>query len=211
MNFLAHLYLSGDSDQVMIGNFITDFIKGKDVESYQREFYLGILLHREIDSFTDRHPLVAESKQRLWQRHRHYSSVIVDIFYDHFLAKNWPEYSNTSLEDFACHFYSTIQRFGNVLPQKAKQVIPHMIANNWLVNYAKLEGVNRAMQGMAKRATFQSSMESAINDLQQDYEKFAKDFRNFFPELAAHSINCLRRLEDTKRFRAEGEEFPRVT
>ncbi len=200
MNFLAHLYLSGDSEQVMIGSFITDFIKGKVVESYQRDVYLGILLHREIDSFTDRHHQVAESKQRLWQRHRHYSSVIVDIFYDHFLAKNWNEYSNISLEEFACNAYSTIQRLDNLLPQKAKQILPHMIANNWLVNYGKLEGINRAMQGMARRASFQSFMERAIEDLQKDYEKIENDFKIFFPELAAHSTTYLQRLEETDLF-----------
>lgn len=197
---MAHLYLSGDSDRVMLGNFITDFIKGKVVEPYQSDVYLGILLHREIDSFTDQHPKVAESKQRLWRRHRHYSAVIVDIFYDHFLAKNWPEYSLTSLEDFASHAYSTIKRFDNLLPQKAKQVLPRMIANNWLVNYGKLEGINRAMQGMAKRASFRSSMENAIEDLENDYEKFENDFGNFFPELAAHSITYLRKLEETDFF-----------
>jgi len=201
MNFLAHLYLSGDSDQVMLGNFITDFIKGKVAESYQGDVCLGILLHREIDSFTDRHPQVAESKQRLWQRHRHYSAVIVDIFYDHFLAKNWAQYSLTSLEDFACHAYSTIQCFDNLLPPRAKQVLPHMIANNWLVNYGKLEGINRAMQGMARRASFQSSMESAIEDLENDYESFEEDFGNFFPELAAHSITYLQKLKNTDLFR----------
>ena len=197
MNFLAHLYLSGDSDQVMLGNFITDFIKGKVVGPYQRDVYLGILLHREIDSFTDRHPKVAESKQRLWQRHRHYSAVIVDIFYDHFLAKNWSKYSLTSLEDFASHAYSTIKGFDYLLPQKAKQVLPRMIATNWLVNYGKLEGINRAMQGMARRATFQSSMGNAIEDLENDYEKFENDFGNFFPELAAHSITYLQKLEES--------------
>lgn len=200
MNFLAHLYLSGDSDQVMLGNFIADFIKGKEAESYQRDVYLGILLHREIDFFTDRHRQVAESKQRLWQRHRHYSSVIVDIFYDHFLAKTWHEYSITPLEDFACHAYSTIQRFDNLLPQKVKQVLPHMIVNNWLVNYGKLEGINRAMQGIARRASFPSEMAGAIEDLQKDYERFENDFRIFFPELATHSRTCLRKLEDTDFF-----------
>ena len=200
MNFLAHLYLSGDSDQVMIGNFITDFIKGNAGETYRRDVYLGILLHREIDSFTDYHPKVAASKQRLWQRHRHYSAVIVDIFYDHFLAKNWSAYSLIALEDFASHAYSTIQRFDDLLPQKAKQVLPHMIANNWLVNYRKLDGINRAMQGMARRASFQSSMESAIDDLENDYEKFERDFKEFFPELAAHSITYLRKLEERDLF-----------
>ncbi len=197
MNFLAHLYLSGDSDQVMVGNFIADFIKGKKAESYQRDVYLGILLHREIDIFTDRHHQVAESKKRLWQRHRHYSSVIVDIFYDHFLAKKWQEYSVIPLEDFARHAYSIIQRFDDLLPQKAQQVLPRMIANNWLVNYGKLEGINRAMQGMARRASFQSEMASAIEDLEKDYEQFENDFSKFFPELAAHSRTYRRKLEDT--------------
>jgi acyl carrier protein phosphodiesterase len=200
MNILAHLFLSGDSDQVMIGNLITDFVKGEKAESYQRNVYLGILLHREIDVFTDRHQQFAESKQRLWQRHRHYSSVIVDIFYDHFLAKNWQEYSITPLEDFACHAYSTIQRFDKILPRKAKQVLPHMIANNWLVNYGKLEGVNRAMLGMARRASFPSEMGSATEDLQKDYQSFENDFRRFFPDLAGHSRNYLRKLEYTNSF-----------
>ena len=135
MNFLAHLYLSGDSDEIMLGNFIADFTKAKEVGSCHRDICLGILLHREIDSFTDKHHQFTESKQRLWSRHRHYSSVIVDIFYDHFLAKNWEEYSTIPLEDFARHVYTTIQRFDDALPEKAQQVLPQMIAKNWLVNY----------------------------------------------------------------------------
>lgn len=196
MNFLAHAYLSGDSDQVMLGNFIADFVKGKAAESYQRNVYKGILLHREIDFFTDRHRRFAESKQRLWSKHRHYSSVIVDIFYDHFLAKNWQEYSTAPLHDFACHVYSIIQRFDALLPLKAKEVLPRMIANNWLVNYQHLEGISRAMQGMARRASFQSEMARATDDLQKDYEKFENDFREFFPELASHAASCLHKLEE---------------
>jgi len=191
MNFLAHLFLSGDSDKLLLGNFIADFIKGRSGDSYQGEIHRGILLHREIDTFTDRHPQVSKSKQRLWPRHRHYSSVIVDIFYDHFLAGNWQEYSNTPLEDFASHAYATILRFENLLPPRAKQILPHMIANNWLVNYAKLEGINRAMQGMARRASFQTEMARAIEDLQEDYESFGNDFRIFFPDLVAHAKSSL--------------------
>jgi acyl carrier protein phosphodiesterase len=198
MNFLAHIYLSGDSEQVMLGNFIADFVKGDAVECYQGEVYLGMLLHREIDAFTDRHQQVAASKQRLWQRHRHYSSVIVDIFYDHFLAKNWHEYSVIPLEEFARRTYSILQRYATLLPQRAKQVLPHMITNNWLVNYRKLEGIDRAMQGMAKRASFRSSMAGAVEDLQQDYERFEDDFSKFFPELSSHSITYLRGLADDR-------------
>ncbi len=174
-----------------MGNFIADFVKGKESKSYQRDIFLGILFHRKIDAFTNKHCQFAESKKRLWQRHRHYSAVIVDIFYDHFLAKNWDDYSITPLADFARHAYSTIQHFNNILPQKAQQVLPHMITNNWLVNYQKLKGIDRAMQGMARRASFPSEMASAIEDLEKDYRNFENDFRVFFPDLVAYSKVCL--------------------
>ena len=126
MNFLGHLYLSGTSEQVMLGNFIADFVKGKGAHFWQKDVHRGILLHREIDFFTDRHRLVAESKQLLWPRHRHYSSVIVDIFYDHFLARNWQDYSVAPLDSFASHVYATMQRFAALLPHQAKLVLPRM-------------------------------------------------------------------------------------
>lgn len=197
MNFLAHFYLSGDSEAVMFGNFIADFIKGIGVESYQGDVCRGIILHREIDAFTDRHRQVAQSKRRLWQRHRHYSAVIVDIFYDHFLARNWQEYSTIPLADFARHAYCAIQRFDTMLPPRAKQTLPRMMANNWLVNYGRLEGIDRAMQGMAGRACFPSSMAGAIADLQKDYVGFERDFRKFFPELVTHSQTRLQVLTDS--------------
>jgi len=194
MNFLAHLFLSGDSDQLMLGNFIADFVKGKREDSYEEKILQGILLHRKIDAFTDRHPQVAKSKQRLWPRHRHYSSVILDIFYDHFLARNWKEYSSMQLEDFAGHAYATILRFEDLLPPRAKQVVPNMIAGNWLVNYAELSGINRALQGMARRASFQTEMAGAIKDLQKEYENFETDFRIFFPELVVYSEYSIKNL-----------------
>lgn len=198
MNFLAHLYLSGNSDQILLGNFIADFVNGQEAESYRKEVYLGILLHREIDHFTDRHGLVAHSKKKLWHKHRHYSRVIVDVFYDHFLAKNWHNYSDTPLKVFAHNTYSILQGFMDLLPQKAKQVLPHMITNNWLVNYAKLDGVNRAMQGLARRTSFHSEMSAAIHDLQKDYESFEEDFTQFFPQIISHSETFLCTLEESK-------------
>jgi len=196
MNFLAHFYLSGDSEAVMFGNFIADFIKGRGGDSYPGDVYRGIVLHRKIDAFTDRHRQVAQSKRRLWPRHRHYSAVIVDIFYDHFLARSWQEYSPIPLADFARHAYSAIQRFDAFLPPRAKQTLPRMMASNWLVNYGRLEGIDRAMQGMAGRASFPSSMAGAIGDLQKDYVDFERDFRKFFPELVTHSRACLQALAD---------------
>ncbi|MDJ0624526.1 MAG: acyl carrier protein phosphodiesterase [Desulfocapsaceae bacterium] len=187
MNFLAHLYLSHDSDHIMVGNFIADFINGEEAASYDENIYKGILLHREIDSFTDRHPQVARGKKLLWTRHRHYSSVIVDIFYDHFLARNWEEHSNIPLEEFASQVYTTLERSEHLLPLKAREVLPRIIAHNWLVNYGKMEGIDRAMQGMASRASFPSQMKSAVEDLRNNYDEFEDTFRTFFPELIHHT------------------------
>lgn len=196
MNFLAHFYLSGKSQHIMAGNFIADFIKGLNADAYEGGIHQGILLHREIDTFTDRHPQVARSKKRLWRRHRHYSAVIVDIFYDHFLAKNWENYSDVSLEEFAGNAYAATQRFSHLLPERAQNILPRMMANNWLVHYRNLEGVDRAMRGVANRASFPSNMASAIVDLQSDYELFKKDFHLFFPEITDHAKAFLNTLQD---------------
>ena len=105
MNYLAHVYLSGTNDLIKIGNFMADSIKGNQYLNYEKEFQYGILLHRHIDSFTDSHPIYRQSKHRLHEKYGHYSGVIMDILYDHFLAKNWATYSRGKLEDFAVDFY----------------------------------------------------------------------------------------------------------
>lgn len=153
---------------------------------YPAEIRQGILLHREIDSFTDRHLQVARCKKLLWPRHRHYSSVINDIFFDHFLAANWQRYSTDSLASFAEEIYAILEDSKHLMPQKAKEVLPRIIAYNWLVNYGEFEGVNRAMQGMARRASFPSRMDTAVEDLKNHYDDLEDAFHTFFPELIAH-------------------------
>ncbi len=197
LNILAHLYLSGDSDEILVGNFIADFVNGEEALAYQQRIYLGILLHREIDRFTNNHHLFSQSKKRLWQRHRHYSAVIVDIFYDHFLAKHWRDYSSIKLQEFADLAYSALRKFEDNLPAKAKFVVPHMITNNWLVNYSKLEGIDRAMQGLARRASYPSKMASSVRDLESDYTAFENDFRLFFPLLINHTSATLDNLKNS--------------
>jgi len=184
MNFLAHLFLSNENPEIMTGNFIGDFVKGKNLEErFGKEIAKGILLHREIDWFTDRHIVVKQSKDRLRLKYRHYSGVIVDIFYDHFLAKNFNRYSEKLLPDYADECYNIIQQHGSILPDNVKQMLPYMINGNWLVNYAKVEGVHRALSGMARRAKFESKMEFASEDLKNHYADFEKEFFSFFPEL----------------------------
>lgn len=187
MNFLAHLYLSGTDTPVMLGNFIGDFIKGKNlVEKVGPAMARGIELHREIDFFTDQHLIVIESKKRLRPKYRHYSGVIVDVFYDHFLAKNWNDYHDQLLPDYADHVYEVIQKNASLLPERVNLMMPYMIKGNWLVNYAKLEGIHRALTGMTRRSPYESKMDESVVDLQENYEEFKKEFTTFFPELVNH-------------------------
>jgi acyl carrier protein phosphodiesterase len=188
MNFLAHLYLSGDNPKIKIGNFIGDFVKGKNLtERFDADLAKGIALHREIDWFTDTHSVVKQSKDRLRPKYRHYSGVIVDIFYDHFLAQNWDHYSKQRLPDFAEECYTIIQQHESILPEEVKYMMPYMIKGNWLVNYSKLEGIQRALSGMARRTRFESKMEESVTDLQHHYEEFKKEFEAFFPDLVSNS------------------------
>jgi acyl carrier protein phosphodiesterase len=184
MNFLAHAYLSGDNTKILVGNFIGDFVKGRQaVDSYEREIALGINLHRFIDAFTDTHSIVHESKKRLRQKYRHYANVIVDIFYDHFLAKYWDDFHKTPLKEYAPWVYATVMSYDNVLPQGVKYMLPYMSTGNWLYNYRKTEGIARALSGMSQRTTHDSKMDEATEDLISDYDLFKKEFDEFFPLL----------------------------
>jgi len=187
MNFLAHLYLSGHNPEVMTGNFMGDFVKGRNLqERFRPMIAKGIELHRAIDAFTDSHDTVAQSKKRLWPTYRHYAGVIVDIYYDHFLARNWNEYHAQSLPDCAHDCYNVLQSQLPDLPQEVQYMLPYMIKGNWLVNYAELEGIQRSLSGMARRTTFVSKMEEAVKDLEAYYGDFEKEFKVFFPQLEAY-------------------------
>lgn len=183
MNFLAHLYLSGSNEKIMIGNFIGDFVKGKAFELYDKDIQRGILLHRHIDDFTDHHPIVTESKKRLREKYRHYAGVIVDMFYDHFLASNWADYHSITLDEYAKNIYGMLLSFQPQLPKGAKYMLPFMIEHNWLLNYANKTGIHNALAGMARRTKFVSHMEEAINDLSLHYSDFEGEFKAFFPDV----------------------------
>jgi acyl carrier protein phosphodiesterase len=184
MNFLAHLYLSGDDPEIMVGNFIGDFVRGRNVhEQFQQNIALGIELHREIDEFTDSHRVVLESKKRLRPKYRHYAPVIVDMYYDHFLAAHWQNHHAQSLPDFAEHAYSQLKKYEPILPERVLQMMPHMVKGNWLVSYAQLEGIHRALTGMSRRTPFDSKMDEAVFDLEKSYKEFESEFLLFFPAL----------------------------
>jgi acyl carrier protein phosphodiesterase len=192
MNFLAHLYLSGDSEELMIGNFIADFVKGKPSEQLPEKIAKGIALHRLIDTFTDTHPVVKQSIKRLQPAYHKYAGVIVDIFYDHFLARNWSAFSQESLSAFALKAYTLMNRHKAILPVTMHEMFYFMQQQNWLVSYAKMEGVARVLHGMARRTTFLSNMELAIHDLEKDYIEYGTEFLAYFP-LAIEFVEQWRR------------------
>ncbi|MCU0438166.1 MAG: ACP phosphodiesterase [Raineya sp.] len=183
MNFLAHIYLSGDSLKIQIGNFIADSIKGKQFEDFDDEIQKGIRLHRAIDAYTDQHPIVQQSTERLKETQKRYAPVAVDIFYDHFLAKNWENYHQEPLESFVNNFYENIQQYHAILPSEVQYMLPYMIRQNWLYNYQKMKGIERVFEGMSQRTSFQSNLLNAPQDLQTHYQDFEQDFTLFFPEL----------------------------
>jgi len=187
MNFLAHIYLSFGDDEITIGNFIADSIRGNKYKHLPDRIQKGILLHREIDTYTDAHPITRISSKRLHQNYSHYSRVIVDIFYDHFLAKNWKQYSDTPLDIFVDKFYDLLEDNITILPDGTKRMIPYMISDNWLLNYAKMEGIGRVLNGMNRRTNNKSKMNFAILDLEENYEAFELEFTDFFNELVVFS------------------------
>ena len=189
MNFLAHFYLSGTSPSLLLGNFLGDFVKGKRYLEYDPAIAKGILLHREIDSYTDGHEMVHQSKSRLVPKYGHYSGVIVDMFYDHLLAANWSRYSSVPLTRFAQFSYKVLYRGMAMLPANASRIMYYMSQNNWLVHYAELEGIASALRGMAQRTKFESHMEEAIEDLKKYYDAFEKEFNTYFPLLVEHTAS----------------------
>ncbi|MFV8379204.1 ACP phosphodiesterase [Flavobacterium sp. LB3R33] len=183
MNFLAHIYLSGDNDLIKIGNFMADGIRGKHFESYPLEIQKGIILHRSIDTFTDAHPIFRQSTKKLHEKYHHYAGVIVDVFYDHYLAKNWNMYSDEKLEEFVDRFYQSLHDNYNILSERTKGMMPYMIEHNWLVSYQTIEGINRILTQMDQRTKNESKMRFATNELSEFYLEFENEFTNFFQEL----------------------------
>ncbi|WP_422662577.1 ACP phosphodiesterase [Roseivirga sp. UBA838] len=186
MNFLAHLYLSGPNAQLTVGNFMGDFVKGSQLGHLPEMVAKGVILHREIDHYTDHHPIVGLSKDKLRLKYRHYAGVIVDMYYDHFLAKNFNEYSSQPLWAFAQEKYELLQANYEFIPPRGQHMLPYMIKGDWLTNYARKEGLHRSLTGLSRRTKFNSKLELAIQDLTEHYSVFETEFREFFTEIREH-------------------------
>lgn len=194
MNYLAHIYLSGDNELITIGNFMADGIKGKDYKKYPIDVQKGILLHREIDTFTDANPIFKKSTKRLHSKYRHYGGVIVDILYDHFLAKNWHRYSDVPFTTYIDDFYGILNKHIDILPERILKMMPYMVTDNWLLSYSSIEGIQRVLSGMNRRIKNIDNMNEATNELEEFYDDFESEFTEFFEELRAFSESKLNEL-----------------
>lgn len=187
MNYLAHLYLAGESDQAIIGAMLGDFVKVDDHRNYPPDIAAGILLHRRIDAFTDSHPIVRRSKARLDPIHRHTRGVLMDMFYDHFLAVDWNRYSPLPLAEYAAGVYRALQQAEVPFPPRLAQMLPYMATGDWLSAYASLDGIARALQGLSRRLSRPTQLARGIEDLREHYAELQSDFQDFFPLLQAYA------------------------
>jgi len=166
---------------------MADGLKRQRLEHFPPDFQKGVMLHRAIDEFTDQHPIFKKSCKRIFKVHGHYSRVIVDIFYDHFLAVKWANYHSVPLEVFAQDFYTLLDNYFEELPLKTQHLFPYMKKQNWLVAYKKIEGIDQILKGMQRRTKFSAKLDEASKDLIMYYTDFENDFDTFFKELIIFS------------------------
>lgn len=187
MNLLAHIFLSGDDQELLVGNFIGDHVKGNRKLEYPDGIRRGIELHRAIDHFTDTHAITAKGRSYLYSRQSKYAGVVLDLFYDHFLAANFHNYSKIPLPQFSQTKYRQLAEAQHWFPEKVKHFYPFMVERDWLTGYASVEGIGRTLTGLSRRVAFQNRMHEATEDLLQWYQPLENDFKAFFPELVRFS------------------------
>lgn len=187
MNWLAHLLLSETDTENRLGNLLGDLVKGREVATLNHNLKKGIDRHYTIDTFTDTHETVKISKRRMGKDYARFSGVLIDVFYDHFLAKNWISYSQIALSDFTAEIYSTFQLYPGEIPTEAQEIIQYMIREDWLTSYQHLDGITdtlkRIEHRIKRRSGRQINLVQAMEILEQEYVNLETDFQSFFPEL----------------------------
>lgn len=185
MNFLAHAYLSFGQPGLLVGNMISDFVKGKQQYDYPPAIREGIVLHRQIDQFTDEHPVTREAKAFFRPVYRLYSGAFIDVVYDHFLAADPNEFTDESLAGFAQQTYTTLQEHYAYLPMEFAGMLPYMRTHNWLYNYRTIEGISKSMAGLVRRSTYLNDSAPGVVILQNNYEALRSLYQVFWADVKA--------------------------
>ena len=183
MNYLAHLYLSGNDKKIITGNFIGDYVKGKNYLKYPGKIREGILLHRQIDSFTDAHPCFREVKILLRPDFGLFSGIITDLFYDHLLAANWQSFANCTLREFTKKMHDVLQSHFTYLPERVQGFLPSLIRNRRLESYASPEGMRHTLETMSRYTSLPAHAPGAMNILEENPDFLLKNFNTFMSEI----------------------------
>ncbi len=183
MNFLAHLFLTRHHEALMVGNFLGDFLQNRDLPAYPEQVRRGVRLHRRIDSFTDRHPLVLRGARRLYPRHHKYAPVIIDIFYDYLLAYNWQRYSDRTLRAFTNDVYAVLQAHRPLMAPRMQRQLDQMVADDWLLQYTHLDGIGDTFLRLKRRVSRPEDIDGAVDSLKRDFGELLPEFNGFFPEV----------------------------
>ncbi len=182
MNYLLHLFLADPEPACMLGNLMGDFVKGRLDETYPPALRRGIWMHRKVDSFAHDHAMVRRSKGRLDSSFGHYRAIMVDIFYDHYLARDWDRYAPLPLEAFAREVYRLLLEHEAELPAGLKRIAPRMIRHNWLVSYRDLDTIDLVLQRIGQRIARPNPLGRGISELRRNYSELAVDFDAFLPQ-----------------------------
>ncbi|HYC39813.1 MAG TPA: ACP phosphodiesterase [Chitinophagaceae bacterium] len=188
MNYLAHARLSFGNPEILVGNIISDFVKGKKKFDYPLAVQKGIALHRAIDSFTDTHEASRKAKQVFRPHYRLYGGVFVDITYDHFLALDGLEFPGETLLDFSHQVYHTLEGHADHLPARFAALFPYMKRHNWLFHYRETEGIRRSFEGIARRARYVSEAETAFRLFLQNYQLLHDCYRQFWTDVKPFAL-----------------------
>lgn len=184
MNYLAHLFFSKNTQLSLLGNLMGDFAKGNIIELYDNEIVNGVAQHRLIDKYTDNHPIVKISKSRISKQRRRYSGILIDIFYDHYLAKHWHEYSGSDIDTTIKFWHKELSKPLPInIPKRLELVIQDMIKYSWLQSYTTIEGIGYSVNRVAARIKFKNNLNGGAEELTNNYDDLENDFSSFFPML----------------------------
>jgi len=188
MNYLAHLHLGGQRPGQLLGSLYGDFVKGRLQGQFDPEVEAAIALHRRIDVFTDRHPLVDTALGRFSETRRRYAGIVLDVFFDHCLARDWTLYADRPLEQFTADVYQVLSR-ERQLPERLAKIAPHMVANDWLGSYREFAVLEQVLRGISRRLTRPEELAGAMAELRRLYEPLSEDFSLFYPQLQDFAQN----------------------
>lgn len=188
MNYLAHLHLGGQRPGQWLGSLYGDFVKGRLQGQYDPEIEAAIQLHRSIDVFTDRHPLVDIALSRFTVTRRRYAGIVLDVFFDHCLARDWTLYADQPLAQFTSDVYRVLSSEPQ-LPERLAQIAPHMVAHDWLGSYEDFDVLAQVLRGISRRLSKPEELAGAMQELRVLYEPLSDDFRLFYPQLQDFAKN----------------------